>query len=78
MFRFTIRELVLVTLVVAMGIGWWANRRSIVTVANDRFEQEMHLLMKYGKLKRVIEAEGYVVNDFPDEQITLTRASQAQ
>jgi hypothetical protein len=26
MFRFTIRELVLLTLVVAMGVGWWADR----------------------------------------------------
>jgi hypothetical protein len=28
MFRFTIRELVLLTLVVAMGIGWWVERRT--------------------------------------------------
>jgi hypothetical protein len=27
MFRFTIRELVLLTLVVAMGVGWWVERR---------------------------------------------------
>jgi len=27
MFRFTIRELVLVTLVVGMGVGWWQERR---------------------------------------------------
>jgi hypothetical protein len=26
MFRFTIRELVLLTLVVAMGVGWWIDR----------------------------------------------------
>ena len=26
MFRFTIRELVLVTVVVAMGVGWWMDR----------------------------------------------------
>jgi len=26
MFHFTIRELVLVTLVVAMGVGWWLDR----------------------------------------------------
>jgi hypothetical protein len=26
MFRFTIRELVLLTLVVAMGVGWWMDR----------------------------------------------------
>jgi len=29
MFRFTIRELVLLTLVVAMGFAWWIDRRSI-------------------------------------------------
>ena len=28
MLRFTIRELVLVTLVVAMGVGWWVERRT--------------------------------------------------
>jgi len=26
MFRFTIRELVLLTLVVAMGVAWWLDR----------------------------------------------------
>jgi len=26
MFRFTIRELVLLTLVVALGVGWWIGR----------------------------------------------------
>jgi len=29
MFRFTIRELVLLTLVVAMGVGWWLDRRTL-------------------------------------------------
>jgi len=28
MFRFTIRELVLATAVVAMGAAWWADRRA--------------------------------------------------
>jgi hypothetical protein len=32
MFRFTIRELVLLTLVVAMGVAWWLDHR--VWVAN--------------------------------------------
>ena len=27
MFRFTIRELVLITLVVALGVGWWMEHR---------------------------------------------------
>ena len=29
MFRFTIRELVLLTLVVAMGVGWWMDRSQL-------------------------------------------------
>jgi hypothetical protein len=27
MFRFTIRELLLVTLIVALAVGWWVDRR---------------------------------------------------
>jgi len=30
MFRFTIRELVLLTLVVAMGVGWWLDHRRLI------------------------------------------------
>jgi hypothetical protein len=30
MFRFTIRELVLVTLVAAMGVAWWLDRTRLV------------------------------------------------
>jgi hypothetical protein len=29
LFRFTIRELVLVTVIVAMGLGWWVERRNM-------------------------------------------------
>lgn len=29
MFKFTIRDLVLLTLVAALGIGWWADRRRL-------------------------------------------------
>jgi hypothetical protein len=29
MFRFTIRELVLLTLVVAMGVAWWLDRSQL-------------------------------------------------
>jgi len=31
MFQFTIRELVLLTLVVAMGVGWWLDRSSLTS-----------------------------------------------
>jgi len=30
MFRFTIRELVLLTLVVAMGVAWWLDRAQLL------------------------------------------------
>jgi len=39
MFRYTIRELVLLTLVVAMGVGWWIHYRQLnqaVQFANAR------------------------------------------
>ena len=35
MFRFTIRELVLLTLVVAMGVGWWVDRSNLVAGHDD-------------------------------------------
>ncbi len=35
MFRFTIRELVLLTLGVAMGVGWWLDHRGLRARANE-------------------------------------------
>ena len=35
MFRFTIRDLVLLTLVVAMGVGWWLDRTHLATALRD-------------------------------------------
>jgi hypothetical protein len=37
MFRFTIRDLVLVTLVVALGVGWWIDSR-----ASDQAQATLH------------------------------------
>ena len=39
MFRFTIRELVLLTLVVAMGVAWWMDRSLIHRRAEARERQ---------------------------------------
>jgi hypothetical protein len=33
MFRFTIRDLVLLTLVVALGVGWWMDRSRLASRA---------------------------------------------
>ena len=35
MFRFTIRELVLLTLVVAMGVAWWLDRSRLAEVLQN-------------------------------------------
>jgi len=36
MFQFTIRELVLVTVIVAVAIGWLLDRRQLTTLRKDR------------------------------------------
>lgn len=38
MFRFTIRELVLVTIVVAMGLSWWLDRASLAAAKAEAVE----------------------------------------
>ena len=43
MFRFTIRELALVTLVVAMGAGWWIDHRSS-RQAQAKLQEQVDLL----------------------------------
>jgi hypothetical protein len=39
MFKFTIRELLLVTLVVALGVGWWLRERQWYTTAAATADQ---------------------------------------
>jgi hypothetical protein len=64
MFRFTIRELVLLTLVVGMGVGWWIDSN---TKAADMYKSR-ELLQLYaedsqiysGRFDSVVDAlEGY-------------------
>ena len=49
MFRFSIRELMLVTLVAAMGIGWWIDRkqRNITYQEAAQAESDIRFLLKY-------------------------------
>jgi len=49
MFRFTIRELVLLTLVVAMGVGWWIERSVALSGAEMRERQWQKLTLNLGK-----------------------------
>jgi hypothetical protein len=43
MFRFSIREIVLVTVSVAVGMGWWADRAQLLD-ANRSLERQMQAL----------------------------------
>jgi len=36
MFRFTIRDVLWLTVVVALGLAWWIDRSSILTAAEER------------------------------------------
>jgi hypothetical protein len=49
MFRFTIRELVLLTLVVAMGVAWWLDRTALAKVnAEQSHELDIRAWMLTG------------------------------
>ena len=61
MFRFTIRELVLVTVIVAMGVGWWADRRNVAR-SRDYFQEAARTL----HIHQEVDAEGTVSIVFPD------------
>lgn len=39
MFRFTIREVLLLTVIVALGFGWWADRRELVDAHRNTARQ---------------------------------------
>jgi hypothetical protein len=54
MFRFTIRELVLLTLVVAMGVGWrldHAHQASYVTIASSN---DGYMLLENERLRKEV------------------------
>jgi hypothetical protein len=72
MFKFTIRELVLLTLVAAMGVAWWLDRNKLFKSATDaaakaaEIELEratwelrtQHEAVAHNKTLRVIEQSG--------------------
>ena len=70
MFRFTIRELVLLTVMVALGAAWWMDHSQLSTFnarltiqvqtleTQNRFKGALPLV---AALERLLEAEGYCV-----------------
>ena len=58
MFRFTIRELVLLTLVVAMGAAWWADRSTLAHRLKGTYWSS-----RYDALADALRVEGYKITD---------------
>ena len=68
MFRFTIRELVLLTVIVAMGVGWWLDHRRLLAIVAAteirvvEVKRLAQLLMSEEKeLLQAIEESGHTV-----------------
>jgi len=70
MFRFTIRELVLVTLVVAMGAGWWAHWRQLDSSIQVQSNKLKVWQSRANQLKLGCEQIGYTVTWATDETQT--------
>lgn len=70
MFRFTIRELVLVTALVAMGVAWWMDRSRIAFDAGRHKETLM-------KLRRLGLDAGVAINS-PELSAELEAQWQAE
>ena len=63
MFRFSIRELMLVTLVVAFGVGWWVDRSNLEKRADKQYEiywENIRTIGTYGtaEYEFVVDADG--------------------
>jgi hypothetical protein len=63
MFRFTIRELVLLTIIVAMAVGWWVDREQL-----DAWHRRL-----YGSLVSEVNREGFwIVSEDGHDTVYLT------
>jgi len=64
MFRFTIRELVLLTLVVAMGVAWWIDRTRQVR-RYDRLHYALEQSTGTGQII-TFDSSGELYPSYPD------------
>ena len=78
MFRFTIRELVLLTLVVALGVGWWVDQSALrsqlrsmrseleeAQIAAVRFAEKLRTERERAKPEWPAEFRGFPGGQFP-------------
>ena len=57
MFRFTIRELLLLTVIVALGVGWWLRERQFKSEVAKALEWRT----RAGALERILKEAGWDV-----------------
>lgn len=87
MFRFTIRELVLVTIVVALGVGWvlerWRNRRlekSLTLAENEARVMEAAVESLHEDIERIeqgLPSHGLTLHWSRDMRPSLQKLKQA-
>ena len=84
MFRFTIRDLILLTAIAAIGIGWWLDRRALMARYSSDMQQlgatlkstrarlaEAEDLLEY---EGVVFGDGQTIHTTPDHAADLRRA----
>lgn len=52
MFRFTIRDVLWLTVVVALGVGWWLNSNAILRSERDAKAREISFLQDEWRLEK--------------------------
>jgi hypothetical protein len=72
MFRFTMRELMLVTLIVAMGLGWWLDRNNLVRVSKFKAQFWERCAIAF---QDRLERDGYAVDVGHERGITIVSPS---
>ena len=50
MFRFTIRDVLWLTVVVALAVGWWVDRERLRLWARGRWDRTLEATMEVGQL----------------------------
>src|SRR5688572_25500233 len=59
--KFSIRDLLLVTVIVGLALGWWANRRQWQSECESRQSERDKYRSFAGTLERILKLEGYTV-----------------
>ena len=74
MFRFCVRDLLWLTLVVAMGLGWFVHQRQLVAQLDEANNRGSQWRMAAGALEYIVKIEGdwTVMWDFRSSRVTTT------